>query len=84
MKPSEKCTLLGILDDGWAGLSDGARARLSAADFQMIAVGFVVSFVVAYYSVIWFLKFLNKSTLASFAYYRIVLAGFSYYYFFWH
>ena len=32
MKPSEKCTLLGILDDGWAGLSDGARARLSAAD----------------------------------------------------
>ena len=59
-------------------------ARLTAADFQMITIGFVVSFIVAYYSVIWFLKFLNKSTLASFAYYRIVLAGFSYYYFFWH
>lgn len=59
-------------------------ARLSFADFQMIGVGFVVSFVVAYYSVIWFLRFLNKSTLASFAYYRIVLAAFSYYYFFWH
>ena len=59
-------------------------ARLSMVDFQMIAVGFVVSFVVAYYSVIWFLRFLNKSTLASFAYYRVVLAGFSYYYFFWH
>jgi len=58
--------------------------HLSIADFQMIAVGFVVSFVVAYYSVIWFLRFLNKSTLSSFAYYRFVLAGFSYYYFFGH
>lgn len=57
---------------------------LSGADFQMIAVGFVVSFVVAYVSVLWFLRFLNKSTLASFAYYRFVLAGFSYYYFFIH
>lgn len=59
-------------------------AKLSAADFQMIAVGFIVSFIVAYYSVIWFLRFLNKSTLAAFAWYRIVLAVFSYYYFFWH
>ena len=58
--------------------------RLSVADFQMISVGFVVSFIVAYFSVIWFLRFLNKSTLASFAYYRFVLAGFSYYYFFGH
>lgn len=47
-------------------------SRLSAADFQMIAVGFVVSFIVAYFSVIWFLRFLHKSTLASFAYYRLV------------
>ena len=59
-------------------------SKLSTGDFQMLAVGFVVSYIVAYYSVIWFLRFLNKSTLASFAYYRIVLAGFSYYYFFWH
>lgn len=59
-------------------------SKLSVVDFQMIAVGFVVSFFVAYYSVIWFLKFLHKSTLASFAWYRIALAGFSYYYFFWH
>ena len=58
--------------------------RLTGADFQMIVIGFVVSFVVAYFSVIWFLRFLNKSTLASFAYYRFVLAGFSYYYFFIH
>ena len=26
-----RCTLIGILDDGWAGLSDAARARLAAA-----------------------------------------------------
>ena len=58
--------------------------KLTSSDFQMISIGFVVSFVVAYFSVIWFLRFLNKSTLASFAYYRIVLAGFSYYYFFGH
>ncbi len=59
-------------------------AKLSVTDFYMITVGFVVAFVVAYYSVIWFLRFLNKSSLAAFAWYRIVLAGFSYYYFFWH
>jgi precorrin-6Y C5,15-methyltransferase (decarboxylating) len=28
MKHSESCCLIGILDDGWAGLSDAARARL--------------------------------------------------------
>jgi len=27
-----QCTLIGILDDGWAGLSDAARARLATAD----------------------------------------------------
>ena len=32
MKPSEHCTLIGILDDGWAGLSDTARQRLSTAE----------------------------------------------------
>ena len=32
MKPNNSCTLLGILDDGWAGLSDTARQRLAAAD----------------------------------------------------
>lgn len=32
MKPNNSCTLLGILDDGWTGLSDTARQRLAAAD----------------------------------------------------
>jgi len=58
--------------------------RLTPADFQMIAAGFVVAFAAAYFSAVWFLRFLGKSTLATFAYYRIVLAGFSYYYFFGH
>lgn len=56
--------------------------KLSMADLQMFAIGFGVSFVVAYISVVWFLRFLNTSTLASFAYYRFVLALVSYYYFF--
>lgn len=32
MKPCEPCAVIGILDDGWAGLSDRARQRLLAAD----------------------------------------------------
>jgi len=56
--------------------------KLNIADMQMFAIGFFVAFVVAYISIIWFIKFLNKSTLASFAYYRFVLAALSYYYFF--
>ncbi|CUH97726.1 Undecaprenyl-diphosphatase 3 [Propionispora sp. 2/2-37] len=56
--------------------------KLNVGDLQMIAIGFIVSFVIAYLSVVWFLRFLNKSTLASFAYYRFILAAVSYYYFF--
>lgn len=57
-------------------------SMLDMADIQMFAIGFAVAFVVAYISVVWFINFLNKSTLASFAYYRIILAAVSYYYFF--
>lgn len=56
--------------------------KLNLADFQMFAIGFVTAFVVAYFSIVWFLRFLNRSTLASFAYYRFIIAGLSYYYFF--
>ena len=56
--------------------------KLSIGDLHVFAIGFVVAFVVAYASIVWFLRFLNNSTLASFAYYRFVLAGLSYYYFF--
>jgi undecaprenyl-diphosphatase len=57
-------------------------AILTPSDFNMIAVGFIVSFIVAYVSIIWFIRFLNKSSLASFAYYRFIVAAISYWYFF--
>jgi undecaprenyl-diphosphatase len=55
---------------------------LSSDDLTVLAIGFVVSFVVAYWSVLWFLKFLNKYDLTSFAWYRILLAIFTYFYFY--
>lgn len=54
---------------------------LSVNDLYMISVGFVVAFLVSYMAVAWFLRFLNKSSLAVFAYYRFIIAGFSYWYF---
>lgn len=56
--------------------------QLGTDHLTMLAVGFVTAFVVAYASVVWFLRFLNRSTLASFAYYRLVLAAVSYYFFY--
>ncbi|EAX46644.1 putative undecaprenol kinase [Thermosinus carboxydivorans Nor1] len=56
--------------------------KLNMGDIQLFAIGFVTAFVVAYLSIVWFLGFLNKSSLAAFAYYRFILAGLSYYYFF--
>jgi undecaprenyl-diphosphatase len=56
--------------------------KLNMADLQMFVIGFIVAFIVAYVSIVWFLRFLNNSTLASFAYYRFIIAGLSYYYFF--
>lgn len=52
------------------------------ADFQVLAIGFVTAFVVAYFSIIWFIKFLNKSSLTGFAVYRIILAIFTVIYFY--
>lgn len=57
-------------------------SELTPADLQVLGIGFVVSFVVAYWSVLWFLKFLHKYDLTSFAWYRIALAAFSYWYFY--
>lgn len=56
--------------------------QLSMGDFGILAVGFVTAFIVAYLSIIWFLKFLNKATLSGFAYYRFVVAALSALYFF--
>lgn len=55
---------------------------LTGSEFQMLAIGFVTAFIVSYFSVLWFLKFLNKYSLTSFAYYRIILAVAALWYFY--
>lgn len=54
----------------------------TSEEIRVLAIGFVVSFIVAYWSVLWFLKFLQKYSLSSFAYYRIALAFFTYWFFY--
>lgn len=55
---------------------------LSAGDFQVLGIGFVVAFIVAYFSILWFINFLNKYRLTSFGLYRICLAVFTLWYFY--
>lgn len=55
---------------------------LTPEELKILGIGFVVSFIVAYWSVLWFLKFLHKYSLSSFAYYRIALAFFTYWFFY--
>lgn len=55
--------------------------ELSINDFGILGTGFMVSFIVAYLSILWFLKFLERSTLAGFAFYRFFIAAFACLYF---
>ena len=55
---------------------------LQLSDFAILAIGFITSFVVAYGSIVWFLKFLNRYTLTGFAVYRFVIALIAWIYFF--
>jgi undecaprenyl-diphosphatase len=48
---------------------------LSAENFGMIAIGFVVSFIFAWLAVKFFIHFLSRHTLAPFGWYRLILAG---------
>lgn len=57
-------------------------AYLNQDDLIVLGIGFAVSFFVAYWSVLWFLKFLHKYDLTSFAWYRIALAFVTYWYFY--
>jgi undecaprenyl-diphosphatase len=56
--------------------------QLDISDIKFFAIGFAVAFAVAYLSIVWFISFLNRSSLASFAIYRFIVAGFSVWYFF--
>lgn len=55
---------------------------LTDNDFDMITIGFFVAFAVSYASVYWFLNFLNRSTLTTFAVYRFIIAALAAVYFF--
>lgn len=54
---------------------------LQTSDFGILAVGFFTAFIVAYASILWFLKFLNNSTLTGFAVYRFFVAIVAFIYF---
>lgn len=60
-----------------AGLYDLFKTRNlvlgSSQDIFLVAIGFVVAFVVAYVAVKWLISYLQKNTLHLFAAYRIVL-----------
>lgn len=49
-------------------------AALSGNDLVVLAIGFITAFIVGYLSIVWFMKFLQRSTLTSFGVYRIFLA----------
>ena len=52
-----------------------ASGGLSGHELSLLAVGFVVSFVVAYFVVAWFLAFVRKRGFLLFGLYRIALAA---------
>jgi undecaprenyl-diphosphatase len=51
------------------------RHLFHAEQMHMLAIGFVVSFIVAWIAVKFFIHFLGRHTLAPFGWYRLVLAG---------
>lgn len=61
-------------------LLNNLEALVNGGD-TVLAIGFIVAFITAYGSVLWFLKFLKNSTLSAFAYYRIALAVLVFLYF---
>ena len=52
-----------------------SRAMFDAAQLQMLAIGFVVSFIFAWIAVKSFIHFLGRHTLVPFGWYRLALAG---------
>lgn len=56
-----------------AGATDIGRAPANAQEWAMLAIGFVISFLVAYAVVVWFMNWVRKRGFVPFAVYRIVL-----------
>ena len=44
------------------------------ANIQMLVIGFIVSFMTAYFSVKWLISYLKNNSLVIFGFYRIALA----------
>lgn len=57
-------------------------SSLTIQDLQLLLVGFIVSFIVAYVAVLLFLKLLERYSLKFYSYYRFVLAAIAYLYFY--
>jgi undecaprenyl-diphosphatase len=57
-------------DDGGVGVS-----HIDGHGWIVLAIGFVVSFIVAYAAVAWFLAWVRKHGFAPFAVYRIIVGG---------
>jgi len=51
-----------------------SRSFLQASDLVIFSLGFVVSFITAWFTVKWFIRLLGRYTLNSFGWYRIALA----------
>jgi undecaprenyl-diphosphatase len=50
-------------------------AQISPHEWVILAIGFIVSFIVAYGAVAWFIAWVRKRGFAPFAVYRIILGG---------
>jgi undecaprenyl-diphosphatase len=50
-------------------------SQISSQQWQVLAIGFVVSFLVAYLSVAWFMAWVRKRGFAPFAIYRIIVGA---------
>ena len=70
--------LLAVPTIGAASLFDLYKSistlSTSVTNIQMIVIGFIVSFISAYFSVKWLISYLKKNSLSPFGYYRIALA----------
>jgi len=66
--------LLKSMRHGAAGTAVGA-APVNAQEWMLLATGFVVSFVVAYAVVAWFMRWVRRGGFVPFAIYRIVLGA---------
>ena len=58
-----------------AGATDIGRAPVNAHEWIVLAIGFIVSFVVAYAVVVWFMNWVRKRGFVPFAVYRILFGG---------